>query len=388
MLKPLSVAPVTSASPAAPPRKVAPPPEPGQIVIFWKDAGQAAFARAVLLQEFNLRPYSESQLPHLGGVLGVFKLASHAEAESLRGRLSQRFPEWRIDFNARYMPHSDDPPAARAASPRLYHAAQVSAIPLDASGVRVGILDSAVERIPALAGASITQRGFVPAAERPAPAAHGTAVAALIAGAETQGFKGLATGARLFVAGVLRMQEDQETTTTATVVRALDWLLSERVSVINLSLGGTGDRILAQAIAKVLSEGVVVVAAAGNAGPDAPPSYPAAYPGVIAVTANDALERPYAAANRGHYVSLSAPGVDVWIPDTDRGRYVSGTSYAAALVSAASAQLIGKGARADAVGAALCTSARDIGEPGRDPVFGCGLLQLQPALVALAPGRR
>lgn len=121
---------------------------------------------------------------------------------------------------------------------------------------------------------------------------------------------------------------------------------------------------------------VAVVAAAGNGGPAAPAMFPAAYPGVIAVTATDSANQVYAQANRGTYLMLTAPGVDVWVPLSAGGRYVSGTSFAAALVSGGIAVKLARNVRSSVVAAEMCRHASDLGDPGRDPVFGCGLLQL------------
>src|SRR5690606_15290726 len=85
---------------------------------------------------------------------------------------------------------------------------------------------------------------------------------------------------------------------------------------------------------------IVLVAAAGNNGPGAPYGYPAAYDGVIAVTATDGKDQIMAQANRGPYVFVSAPGVDVLAPVGGGQDLVTGTSFAAAIVSGAIANLI------------------------------------------------
>jgi subtilisin family serine protease len=184
----------------------------------------------------------------------------------------------------------------------------------------------------------------------------------------------------------MRDQGNREgSTNTAMLLRGLDWLVGEKVRIINLSLGGPGDDLMASVFEKLRKRGLIVVAAAGNGGPAAQPSYPAAYRGVIAVTAVDALDRPYADANHGSYIALAAPGVDVWIPDKENGHYVTGTSFSAAVVSSAIGLMLSY--RADLspelVREHLCRSARDLGAAGHDPVYGCGLLQIGRALAGL-----
>ena len=85
------------------------------------------------------------------------------------------------------------------------------------------------------------------------------------------------------------------------------------MTVINLSLGGPRNLLVEAALQRTMQQGIVVVAAAGNGGADAMPVYPAAQPGVIAITAVDANLKPYPRANRGDYIAYAAPGVDVWV---------------------------------------------------------------------------
>jgi subtilisin family serine protease len=76
-------------------------------------------------------------------------------------------------------------------------------------------------------------------------------------------------------------------------------------------------------------QGIILVAAAGNGGPQAPPTYPAASPNMIAVTATDNRDQLFSNACRGLHISVAAPGVDVMAPAT-AGTYqvVTGTSIA------------------------------------------------------------
>ncbi len=118
------------------------------------------------------------------------------------------------------------------------------------------------------------------------------------------------------------------------LLNALAWLDALDVRLVNMSFSGPPDELLETAIAKMHAKGVVFVAAAGNEGPAAPPSYPAAYPSVIAVTAVGEFCQGYRYANRGSYVDIAAPGVDVWtaLPNGMQG-YKSGTSFAAPFVT-------------------------------------------------------
>jgi subtilisin family serine protease len=123
--------------------------------------------------------------------------------------------------------------------------------------------------------------------------------------------------------------------------------------------------------------GPILVAAAGNDGPNAEPVYPAAYDGVIAVTAVDTARNPYRRAVRGDHIDIAAPGVGVWTAASVSGaRQKSGTSFAAPFVTAAVSVLLAAkpGLSPQEVEAELMASAEDIGKPGKDAVYGWGLL--------------
>ena len=131
----------------------------------------------------------------------------------------------------------------------------------------------------------------------------------------------------------------------------------------------------------MLSQNFTIVAAVGNLGADHPPQYPAAYDGVIGVTAVDFSGDIYEHANQGESVDFAALGVDIAYSSDERGASVSGTSYAAPVVSAyiASTLLLDDNIQSDtALFAALVEEAIDLGPPGHDNVFGYGALRLPP----------
>jgi subtilisin family serine protease len=119
----------------------------------------------------------------------------------------------------------------------------------------------------------------------------------------------------------------------------------------------------------------VLVAAAGNDGPRAPQRHPAAAPWALAATAIDREGRAYARAAQGTHIAFAGPGVGIDLPvgAGRASRALSGTSLGAAYVAAAVA-LSGERTRERAV-ARLAPLVRDLGAPGRDPVFGFGLVQ-------------
>jgi len=107
------------------------------------------------------------------------------------------------------------------------------------------------------------------------------------------------------------------------------------VQIVNMSFVGPQDPLVHGRIRDMSRRrGVVFVAAAGNGGPDAPPGYPAAYEEVIAVTAVDRKGASYDLANRGSYIDVGAPGVQIRIALPGGKEAVqSGTSFAAPFVT-------------------------------------------------------
>src|SRR5262249_7602322 len=146
---------------------------------------------------------------------------------------------------------------------------------------------------------------------------------------------------------------------------------------------GPNDPEIARAVAAACQKGVVLIAAAGNAGPRSPPLYPAADPNVIAVTGTDAEDRLLKMAVRGRHIAVAAPGVDGVGPAPGGGCQVStGTSIAAADVSGIAALLLERRRHLtpDAIRKALLATAADLGPKGRDDQFGAGLADASRAV--------
>lgn len=152
------------------------------------------------------------------------------------------------------------------------------------------------------------------------------------------------------------------------------------IKVVNLSLTGPDNLILHQAVRAASSKGTILIAAAGNGGPKSKPVYPAAYEDVIAVTAVDSARNPYRRAVRGHHIDLAAPGVSVWTAASISGaRQKSGTSFAAPFVTAGASVLLASRPELTAkeIRAELLEAAEDMGAPGKDSIFGWGLLNVR-----------
>ncbi len=246
---------------------------------------------------------------------------------------------------------------------------------MDGLDLRIGMIDSQVDRShPALSRARIQSRAFVPQ-DAELPAFHGTAIASILA-ADDEGYRGLAPRAEVFAAAVFQRDDERgEIASTVSLVRALDWLISSGVDVVNLSLAGPPNRLLESALKRAAERDVMVLAAAGNGGPVAGPMYPAAYGTVVAVTAVDSQRRVYRLANRGSYLDLAAPGVGLLHARAGGGYAASsGTSFAVPFAVAAVARLRALNPGGDVL-ATLLSTAEDLGPPGRDDIYGYGLLR-------------
>lgn len=143
-----------------------------------------------------------------------------------------------------------------------------------------------------------------------------------------------------------------ESTTTFDIANGIVTAVSKGASIINLSLGGTGDSPLIHSLIRsARDQGVLFVAAAGNE-PTLAPTYPAAYPEVIAVTALSPTGEIAPYANRGDFVDVAAPGVSL-VHYAGQLYMVTGTSTATANVSALAAALMSNATKDPAIVEAL-----------------------------------
>jgi len=251
--------------------------------------------------------------------------------------------------------------------------------------ILIAVIDSGIDAAhPDLSGAIA---GVFEASGAGEPAhAHGTGMAGAIAA--RRNMLGTAPGVRLLAVRAFSTRADSAEGTTYSILRGLDWAASQGARVVNMSFAGPSDPRLREALAKANAKGMVLVAAAGNAGPSSPPLFPAADPNVIAVTATNADDRLFAGANRGNYIAVAAPGVDILAPAPDGAhQFTTGTSVAAAEVSGIVALLLQRNPSLTPaeVRKILMDTAKDLGPKGRDRDFGAGLVNALKALTAVRP---
>ncbi|HEX5210930.1 MAG TPA: S8 family serine peptidase [Pseudolabrys sp.] len=251
-------------------------------------------------------------------------------------------------------------------------------------GVRVAVIDSGIDAMhPEIVGA-VTESYDTLSAPM-APHKHGTAIAGLIAAHGK--LMGVAPAAHILAIRAFDGSGASAQGTTFNILKALDWAAAHGAQVINMSFAGPPDPALHRSIVAAHKKGIVLVAAAGNAGPQSPPLYPAADQDVIAVTATDAEDKLFAQSNRGRHIAVAAPGAQILVAIPD-GRYEvsSGTSYSAAEISGIVALMLERrpDLSPDNVRDLLLATAKDLGPKGRDIMFGAGLADAYGALMAEA----
>jgi type VII secretion-associated serine protease mycosin len=282
------------------------------------------------------------------------------------------------------------------------------------AGVTVAVLDTGVDAThPDLTGQVLPGKdliGFGAARGDKTWANHGTAMAAIIAGhghgpGRGDGVLGLAPEARILPVRVILQEKDPKRDEARSkrgdaLPQGIRWAVDHGADVINLSLGddsATAAPVAAEAdaIRYALGKGVVVIASAGNSGDKADrSSYPAAYPGVIAVTAVDSRGKHPDFSTHRWYAAVSAPGADIVLADPS-GRYYDGlgTSAACAYVSGAAALIRSAYPKLTPlqIRQVLQETARHKPEGGRSDEMGAGEIDPAAALAAAAglePGPR
>jgi minor extracellular protease Epr len=247
-----------------------------------------------------------------------------------------------------------------------------------ADDLRIGMVDSAIEQNhPAFNDANITAQSFL-SGNVESPTLHGTAIAGVLVG-KVDNQAALLTGAHLYSGEVFYRQSDYaQGATLNAMIEAINWLIEEHVSVINMSLAGPDNAILKAVINAALEQGVFIIAAAGNEGPAAAAVFPAGYQDVIAVSAIDQNQQPYRWSNQGSHIDYAALGVNVLTAQSqDRTGRESGTSMAAPVVAAALACIVASVPEfsRSQIMSALAAKAIDLGPIGKDPIFGLGAIQ-------------
>jgi hypothetical protein len=251
-----------------------------------------------------------------------------------------------------------------------------------ATNIPIAVIDSEIDAThPDLEGAVIDRYDATGVEEK--PHSHGTGMAGAIA--SHRRLLGTAPGARLLAIHAFSTEAASAQSTTFNILKGLDHAVNSGARIVNMSFAGPRDPTIERALKVAYDKGVVLIAAAGNAGPRSPPQFPAADKHVIAVTATDIDDQLFTGATRGSHIAVSAPGVDILVPAPE-GTYqmTTGTSVATAHVSGIVGLMLERNPRltpAD-VRRILTASAKRLGPNDQ---FGAGLIDPTKALQLAAP---
>lgn len=211
---------------------------------------------------------------------------------------------------------------------------------------------------------------------------HGTRIAG-IAAAESNnaiGISGVNWHAKILPVKVL---DSIGNGSFSTLAQGIIWAVDHGSNIINLSLGGTkSSELLKDAINYAVQNNVMVVASSGNNG-QSTILYPACYDSVLAVGAITGQKTYASFSNYGTGLDVVAPGENIYSINNGGGYTVgSGTSYSAPMVSGLAAILCGiiPFCPINQIEDAIVNSVVDLGEPGWDPFFGYGLIQVDSAI--------
>jgi minor extracellular protease Epr len=303
---------------------------------------------------------SERRLESLAQTILRVQVRSGESVEQLAESLRLLAPRARIAANHIYRPSQTT--GDREA---LVHPQNGVTRKAAVQSATIGVIDTGAElHVPLLRNKVVMTRGL--AAGGYQARLHGTAVAQLAA----------LDGASIAVIDVFGLDRNNQLAASAELIAAgIDLLMTAGISIINISIEGPDNAVLEYVVQSAVKNGVAIVAAAGNGGPNAQATFPAAYPGVIAVTALDEKGQVYRRAARGPYIAFAARGV------FSRGQELiqspeplAGTSFAAPLIAAelAGRRKLDPDASREQLVDSLRRDAVDLGTPGRDPIYGWG----------------
>ena len=327
-----------------------------------------------LARRHRLERIGSQNFPLIGATIGLFRIVDRRTVETV-GRELTADGVRSVQANFRYV-LQDQKAALTEGDPAQYALLKLR-LPqahtlAHGANVTIAIIDSGIDiRHPELANAIVGS--FDALGSKEGPHVHGTGIAgAIVSHARLMGS---APAARILAIRAFGVAPGGAESTSFVILKGLDYAAANGAQIVNMSFAGPKDALIERGIAATAAKGIVMVAAAGNAGPKSPPLYPAANANVIAVSATDAQDKLFAASNRGGHIAVAAPGVDIFLPAPDeKYQMTSGTSFSAAYVSGLAALMLERNPalKPGEVRAILMKTARDLGSPGRDDLFGAG----------------
>ncbi|WP_454630228.1 S8 family serine peptidase [Bradyrhizobium cenepequi] len=340
-----------------------------------------------LARRHGLARVEMQNFPLLGSTIGLFRITDRRPVDVVRRALAGDGSVRSVQLNFRYL-LQDQKTAPTEGDPAQYALAQLRLPQAHAlvrgMNVTIAVIDSGIDAShPELANTIADT--FDAIGSKEGPHAHGTGIAGAIAAHAR--LMGSAPEVRILAVRAFGATANGAQSSSYVILKGLDYAVLHGAQIINMSFAGPKDPVIERAVAASAARGIVLIAAAGNAGAKSGPLYPAANPNVIAVSGTDAQEKLFSASNWGNYIALAAPGADIFLPAPD-GKYqiVSGTSFSAAFVSGIAALVLERNPalKPNEVRSILTGTARDLGASGRDDLFGAGQADAFAAVSAVA----
>ena len=276
-------------------------------------AGTSPQAITQIAQRYNLTQVETQDFPLIGTALYRWRLDGRRSLPDTIGALEQERAVASAQPNYIFTLQDDAATSAPApGDPAQYVLAKmlVQEAHKLATGksVAVAVIDSEADQTSKELAGSIAKTFDAVGGNDSVLHLHGTAIAGAIAAHSR--LLGIAPDAQLYVARAFDGSDAAKGTSFA-VYKSLEWSADNDVRLINMSFAGPNDPAMHRFLDAAYRKNIILVAAAGNGGPNAPPLYPGSDADVIAVTATDSNDTVFKMANRGDYIAIAAPGVDI-----------------------------------------------------------------------------
>ncbi|MBP1081420.1 S8 family serine peptidase [Bacillus capparidis] len=317
---------------------------------------------------------------------GGFSLVSASPESELKGTAERLRNDKRVQFvepnfviESAYVPQ--EPGYSHQWSLKKINMEKAWDITKGSSDITVAVIDGGLQSDhPDLKGNVLPSYNAVTGGKTITADKHGTHVAGIIAASLNKlGITGIAPNVKILPIDVFEGKEANAYDVADAIIYAAD----HGANVINLSLSTTNyAQVMEEAIHYARSKGIVTVASAGNDGSDVP-EYPAALDSVISVSSTNSQDAHSNFSNYGPEIDISAPGEGIYSTVTG-SKYgtMNGTSMAAPAISGTAALILSKNPllSADKVTSILMKSTIDLGEKGKDILFGNGRIDVDKAM--------
>ena len=340
-----------------------------------------------LARSHGLERISSQNFPLIGGTIGLFRIIDRRPTDTVRREFAADTRVKSVQPNFRYVLQDQKQQDKKVEGEGQYAVAQLRLPQAHAlargMNVTIAVIDSGIDiKHPELVNS--VADSFDALGSKEGPHVHGTGIAGAIAAHSR--LMGSAPEARLLAIRAFGTTSGGAESTSYVILKSLDYAVEHGAQIVNMSFAGPKDPMIERGIAATASRGILLIAAAGNGGAKSPPLYPAANPNVIAVSGTDAKENFFQASNRGNYIAVAAPAQDLFLAAPDEKYQInSGTSFSAAYISGIAALIMERNPslKPNDVRAILIKTARDLGAPGRDDLFGAGEADAFAAVTAV-----